>query len=176
MDSRRAFTLLEVLVALSIGAMIVLGARALADGLFVEAQRISTSSKQADASANAERYLRRIVGQVQLRKDIGATFRGVEWAAEFSSWCDSPRGSQERCRVSLIVEHADNAPRLVMQSSIGERLVLVRATRSIELRYLTDPAAGGSWVKQWGEGLSAPTAIGVIQDADTLIIRIGERG
>ena len=176
MKPRRAFTLLEVLVALSIGAMIVLGARALTDGLFVEAQRISTASVQADASANAERYLRRIVGQIQLRKDIGATFRGAEWAAEFTSWCDSPRGSQERCRVSLVVERADGAPFLVMHSSIGERLVLLRATQGIQLRYLADPAAGGSWIQRWGEGLSAPAAIGVIEDADTLIIRIGERG
>jgi prepilin-type N-terminal cleavage/methylation domain-containing protein len=172
----RGFTLIEVLVALTIGSLIVLCARALTDGLFLEARGISTSSQETDASANAERYLRRIVGQLVLRKDIGATFRGGESSVEFSSRCDSARGWTELCRVRLTAEQDQNTPVLVMRSSSPAQLVLERASRVITLRYLTDPSAGGTWISQWGEGLSAPVAIGVIVDTDTLIIRIGERG
>jgi hypothetical protein len=45
-----------------------------------------------------------------------------------------------------------------------------------ELRYLKDASTRGTWFRSWGTGISAPIAIGVIVDRDTLILRIGERG
>ena len=41
---------------------------------------------------------------------------------------------------------------------------------------LNNPLGGGQWFRVWGYGTTAPLAVGVITDADTLIVRIGERG
>ena len=77
---------------------------------------------------------------------------------------------------------------LVAHLPEGQSRVLARGFRQGELRYLNSAASGGQWFRQWGRGITAPLAIGVIlerdaagaitgdRSVDTLIVRIGERG
>ena len=64
----------------------------------------------------------------------------------------------------------------VSKPSTGERIVLRRGFSVGTLRYLNTPAGGGQWFRVWGHGITAPLAVGVITDDDTMIVRIGERG
>jgi prepilin-type N-terminal cleavage/methylation domain-containing protein len=172
---RRGFTLVEVVVAFAIGTVVVLGARALLEALGAQTARVAAAARDADADANGERLLRALVG----RLEIGApsdTFGGDERSARFSSWCQAPRGWQERCRVTLGVEQAADGVAVVTRLSTGETVVLKRGRRTEGLRYLVDAASGGRWFVRWGEGVTVPQAIGILVDGDTTIVRIGERG
>ena len=51
--SRLGFTLIELLVALMVGAIVILGARALLDGLTSHAEKVLVLARSADAEANA---------------------------------------------------------------------------------------------------------------------------
>ena len=171
----RGFTLVEVVVALAISALVILAARMLLENLGSGAERIERATRDADQDANGERLLRALVGQIE----VGArreTFGGDEQSAQFTSWCRSPRGWLERCRITLSIEMADGAPALTTTLPENDRVVLYRARHTLRLRYLVDPSAGGTWFVKWGDGLLVPRAIGVVADSDTLIIRIGERG
>ena len=173
---RGAFTLVEVLVALAIGAVVVLGARMLLDGLAVQAARTSTAARDADIDANGERLLQRLVRDIEVGPSPAPTFGGDRNTAHFSSWCEVPRGWLEPCRVSLGIESAVDGVAVVARLSTGEAIVVRRASRADGLRYLLSSDAGGVWLEHWDGAGSAPLAIGVLVDGDTLILPIGESG
>jgi prepilin-type N-terminal cleavage/methylation domain-containing protein len=173
--TRAAFTLVEVMVALAVSAAVVLGARLLLESLGSEASRIVGAARSADADANGERLLRAVVGRLEVGTRDGGSFGGDERSATFTSWCDVPRGWQERCRVTLEITRAERGLAVALAFG-GEKIIVRQAEHDVTLRYLADPGAGGVWVSRWGSGLTAPRAIGLLIDGDTVIVRIGERG
>src|SRR5689334_9911858 len=94
---RSGFTLLEVLLALSIGVMVILAIRALIEGLARQAMTVANVSREIDTRANADRLLRSLVGQLELGSVQGGEFAGDAHWARFDSWCHTPRGWDERC-------------------------------------------------------------------------------
>jgi prepilin-type N-terminal cleavage/methylation domain-containing protein len=179
---RRGFTLIEVLVALVVGAVVMLGARLLLEGVGDSGRRIVRVAQRADRDANAERLLRSTVASLEWgsAEEGGARFGGDEHEARFTSWCDTPGGWQERCAVMISItcdSSAQPVSAALSLSGVGTEPVQVRAGfMRGELRYLADARDGGHWITKWDAGLSAPIAIGVILDRDTLVLRVGERG
>jgi prepilin-type N-terminal cleavage/methylation domain-containing protein len=173
---RRGFTLVELVVALAIAGGILVGARILLEELAADADALVAAAAEADAEANAERSLRELVVRLEVGTDDARRFSGDERAARFTSWCDVPRGWLERCTVILAVDREGTEPVLAAMQSTGDVLVLRRGFTSATLRYLGDAARGGTWFRSWGESITAPLAIGIVFDRDTLILRIGERG
>ena len=171
MTARRGFTVLELIVALTISGFALLGARALLETIADSGDRIRKAAQAAARDANRERTLRALVGRLYVG-DSAATFIGDLYQAQFTSWCDVAAGWQERCQVTLGIDSAG----LVAALSTGERIVLRQGFRRGELRYLNSPVSGGEWFKIWSVQFTAPLAIGVITDGDTTIVRIGERG
>jgi prepilin-type N-terminal cleavage/methylation domain-containing protein len=174
--AHRGFTLLEVIVALSLGAVIVLGARLMVENVAGSASRIGAHVRAADEDANGERLLRLLVGAVYVSAKEETAFAGNEQAASFSSWCETASGWQERCRLSLEISPQGSGSVLVARWSQGRSVTLRRATRAMALRYLVDARQGGTWFTSWASGFTTPRAIGVLIDGDTLIVRIGDRG
>jgi prepilin-type N-terminal cleavage/methylation domain-containing protein len=174
--SRAGFTLIEVMVALVVSAIVLLGARAMLADVGDDALRISAETKRLDADANGERALRALVRQLDLGAGEASQFAGDPRQVSFSSWCDVPAGWQERCAVTLTLEpHAGNSA-LVIRTSKGPALTVRDSIATGALRYLTTVTDGGEWIRVWGAGITAPLAIGIILDRDTLIVPIGERG
>lgn len=182
--SRAGFTLIEVVVALALGGLILLGARRMLEQLADEAHRITRDAAAADADANGERVLRALAGRLEVGTADAGPFAGEPSAARFTTWCEVPDGWLERCRVTLVIEAAPPAPAsvavLVAQIPGRAPLPLVRGVQADRLRYLVTAAHGGEWFRSWGEGITAPVALGIIRVRgavrDTFIVRIGERG
>jgi prepilin-type N-terminal cleavage/methylation domain-containing protein len=175
-ETRAGFTLIEVIVAMTISAMILIGARAMLGEVGDDVLRIRRDAETLDRDANAERTFRGMVDRIELGSGEGNEFAGDPARASFSTWCDVPAGWMERCRVSIDVERIDNKVAIVALPSIGGPVVLREGLRIGALRYLVSAEGGGSWLTVWGAGITAPLAIGVIAGADTLIVPIGERG
>lgn len=173
---RGGFTLVEVLVALAIAGTLVVTARMLLEQLAEDAERLVAHAATNDAEANADRTLRELVSSLEVGTDDARRFAGEERAAQFTSWCEVPRGWQERCTVTLAIDTQGPEPVLVASLSTGELLVVRRDFSNAALRYLGDAARGGTWFRSWGESITSPLAIGIVVDADTVILRIGERG
>jgi prepilin-type N-terminal cleavage/methylation domain-containing protein len=181
---RMGFTLIEVVVALALGGLILLGARRMLEQLADEAYRITRDAAAADADANGERVLRALAGRLEVGTGDAGPFAGEPAATRFTTWCEVPDGWLERCRVTLVIAPAAGAPAsapvLVAQIPGRAPLPLVRGVQADGLRYLVTAAHGGEWFRSWGEGITAPVALGVIrvrgEVRDTLIVRIGERG
>ena len=101
---RVGFTLIEVLVAMTIAATVVVTARLLLERLGDEAMRLAAYAARTDSDANAEQTLRDLVGRLEVGTDDGRRFAGQEQATRFTSWCDVPAGWQERCTVTLAID------------------------------------------------------------------------
>lgn len=172
------FTLVEVMVAIVVIGVVLVGARTMLGQIADDADRISAAARQADREANAEALLRTIVGRMEVSSVVGeeVRFEGQPEGARFHTWCEVPDGWLERCQASLGFIELDGSPALALRLSTGETVPLRRGFRTGEILYLREPAAGGDWVPKWGASLTAPLAIGVVVDGDTAILRIGERG
>jgi prepilin-type N-terminal cleavage/methylation domain-containing protein len=177
-SARAGFTLVEVMVAVVVMGVVLVGARAMVGQIADDADRIAAAARQADRDANAEALLRTVVGRLDLTAVQGPEprFEGEPNGARFHSWCDVPDGWLERCEASLGIVQLDSAPALVLRLTPGEVVPLRRGFQSGEILYLRDAGNGGSWVRSWGASMNAPLALGLAVDGDTLIVRIGERG
>jgi prepilin-type N-terminal cleavage/methylation domain-containing protein len=171
------FTLIELVVAMTLSGVVLLGARALWESLAVSVDRLRTQATADAREVNGERLLRSLMGQLEVGTDQSHEFAGDEHHVRFTTWCDMPAGWQERCDAVIGIEPDSGAGlRLVARLSTGEAITLQRGFGAGVLRYLNDPAGGGVWFRIWGHGITAPLAVGVITDGDTAIVRIGERG
>lgn len=176
MRRRSGFTLIEVMVALVVSGIVLLGARAMLEVTADSASGISAAAAAVDRDANAERVLRALVERIEIGTVDGTSFGGDSATARFASWCDVPAGWLERCAVTLTIERDSTGGALVARTSVGDEYRLRSGFRQGTLRYLDSPNAGGVWIHSWGAGITAPMAVGIILDHDTLIVRIGERG
>jgi prepilin-type N-terminal cleavage/methylation domain-containing protein len=174
---RSGFTLIELIVAITLSGIVLLGARALWESLAGSVDRLRVEAAADARAANGERLLRSLLGRLEVGTDQSHEFAGDPQYATFTTWCDVSSGWQERCDAVLAIEpDSGGTERLVVRFSTGDVIALERGFSTGVLRYLNDPSSGGVWFRIWGHGITAPLAIGVITDRDTAIVRIGERG
>lgn len=176
--ARAGFTLVEVMVALVVMGVLVVGARTMLGQIADDADRITAAAAEADRDANADALLRTIAGRLEVSPVPGreVRFEGEPQGARFHAWCDVPDGWLERCEVSLGFIRLEDENVLALRLSTGEMVPLRRGFRSGEIAYLRDAASGGAWVRRWGASITAPIAFGIVVDGDTTLVRIGERG
>ena len=171
---RAGFTLVEVLVALSICAVVLVSARALLDGLATHAHATVRAMRRADATGNGERLARQLAGNLVLAPGNARSFEGSTTEASFESWCPAARGGLERCGVRLALVGGSEEAGIVVSLSTGARIPLVRGTNA-RLRYLSDPADGGRWDDVWRQPQTPPLAVAASAGGRTIMLRIGER-
>lgn len=166
----RGFTLVELVIALTIATGLLLGGRLLLERLADANHRMARAAEAADEAANADMLLRRLVLQADPPR-IGHPFDGGPAAARFPSWCDTPAGWQEACTVTLTLGDA-----LTVSAPPMPPFLARRGIAGAEFRYLYDAADGGHWQRTWRDQATLPRAIGIVTTGDTTILRIGERG
>lgn len=173
--NRRGFTLVEVLVALALSAMVLVGASGLLDALGAHATSVLRSARALDSSMNADDFLRRALADLVVRSDTFPSFEGDESVFAFRTSCDAPHGWREPCGVRVAAERADSGHRLVIRQDDGSVLMLRTRLARASFRYLLTADEGGQWVARWPNTLMLPLAVGLIAGDDTIVARIGER-
>ena len=128
--SRRGFTLLELILALSLTGAAMLGAVLLLDQLDDGTARIVARRADTDREANGARLLRWIIFEAHVSPDTMLKFVGDDRSASFQSLCDVPGGWSEPCDATLTIDDRGDSSAIVADLSIGGSLVLRRgATR-----------------------------------------------
>lgn len=179
-EPRRAgLTLIEVLVALVVTAIVVLTGRVIADQLSLSSRATTGALDARLAELEREHELRRSARLVSASLDTLSSFDGGRDRMEFSTRCTVPRGWDEPCRCRFDVQRTNQPVALVRACSAGFAPdTLLLDASGISLRYLVDAGSGGRWLEDWGRSSSPPIAIGIVRvdRGDTLIVRIGPRG
>lgn len=173
----RGFTLIEVMVGITIGAIVLLGVREACVAVADVGDATLASARAEERAEAGEELLRRTVADMQPDSMTAGGLTGSARGAEFDSWCEMPEGWLERCRATLAVGTSREASgtRLMLRLSTGVRAVVGQGAGSTSLAYLSDPSGGGRWRSKWDGHSPVPLAIGVVADQDTTILPIGVR-
>jgi prepilin-type N-terminal cleavage/methylation domain-containing protein len=171
--NRRGVTLVELIIALAISGLAILGCVMLLDQLNDSHDRI-VRQRTADASAgNGDRLLRRFLVDARTTTDTGERFRGDEHNASYLTLCDTPSGWPEACRVALAIDSLRDSSAIIAETNRDERFEVRRIPGAATFRYLDLSARDSSWVKQWATSIALPGAIGVVVGVDTTVFPLG---
>jgi len=187
MSRDRGFTLIEVMVALTLGALVLLLAHRLFTGVADGAVRLTEARQTLDREANARRWLAAAFGSLEIDSASGG-FAGDLSHVEFGSWQLTQYGWFSRRRITL----TRNGNRLVALEP-PDSIVLSDSVSDLQLDYLLEvgdvgrgdsapvsPGERARFVRQWISPVSAPIAVrlrvthaGVV---DTVLVIVGSRG
>jgi len=172
-SNRSGVTLIELIVALAITGMAILGCIMLLDQLNDSHERIRRQ-RTADASAgNGDRLLRRFLADARTTTDTAERFRGDEHNASYLTLCDTPSGWPESCRVSLTIDSLPDSTAVMAETNRDERFEVRRIAGAATFRYLDLSTRDSSWVRQWATSIALPGAIAVVVGIDTTVLPLG---
>jgi prepilin-type N-terminal cleavage/methylation domain-containing protein len=178
MRSSRGFTLIEVMMALTLSALVILLAHQIFSGVVGGVARLDTARAALDRRANSRRWLVAAFGSLQAGVDSAGPFEGHPDQVGFASWqVVTPSGLR---RERILLHQAGNT--LVAQDADGV-LVLADSVSRVAFDYLLEPGANTTWAREWLSPVSAPLALrirvaylGVPARVDTALVLIGGRG
>jgi prepilin-type N-terminal cleavage/methylation domain-containing protein len=171
--ARSGFTLIEVLVSLTIASLVLL----LVDQLFAAVTECTRRLETARARQDTERLATRWLEAALLSLEAGGPagpFEGHPNQMRFTTWLSQPGGWMERRAVELSVRDSS----LVATGS--EPVALQGDVRNVEFDYLLEPGAESQWAREWVSPVSAPLAVRLrltrSDRVDTLVLLIKGRG
>src|SRR5712691_5393551 len=134
---QRGFTLMEVVVALTIGTIVVLVTHELFGAVAERGKTLTAVRSALDRSANARRWLDATFLSLDVGTEGAAGFDGRPDHVAFASWLLTADGWFERRTVSL----ARNNERLVASVAPGQPIALMDSVADLALDYLLEPGA-----------------------------------
>lgn len=152
--SRRGFSLVELLIALAVGAMVMMLCARLAGAITGAVRRVDNAGQVTMLQANGLRWL-----QLRLRAarlpEKERPFLGTPRTVVFDALAASVGAPQAPTRVELSVQQ-DEMSGLVDGS---RRIVLRRNVRHLEIDYLISRGLNALWLPEWSSDRGLPLAI-----------------
>jgi prepilin-type N-terminal cleavage/methylation domain-containing protein len=168
--ARRGFTLLEVLVALVVSALVITLAYGAAQAGFDTEARLRERAAAAEARTawrallgDALRHVERGVAEDDVVFDLAPARegRGSDTLRLATRGIVPPLGTGDRWAVTL----APTRDGVLLSAAPAEGAagvpVTVRVREARGLRVLVLPHAGGAWTREWTRGAAAPAAVSV---------------
>lgn len=174
----RGFTLIEVMVALTLSAIVVLLAHQIFSGVLDGVGRLGTARAALARRANARRWLIEAFGSLQAGADSAGSFDGHRDQVGFTTWLRVAPSGLRRERIVL-----GQLGTSLVASDAGGVLTLADSVTQVRFDYLLEPGANTTWAGEWLSPVSAPLAVrlritylGARPKTDTLLLVIGGRG
>jgi prepilin-type N-terminal cleavage/methylation domain-containing protein len=172
-NRRRGVTLIELMIALSISGLALLGMIMLLDQLNDSGGRIATDSAVDATAGNGDRFLRRLLVDARSATDSTKQFRGDERTASYLTLCDTPDGWAEVCRATLAIDSLSDTSAIIAQTDRGDQHVVRRMGGVARFRYLDLTSHDSAWVRSWTPSIVLPGAIAIVNGTDTTIFPLG---
>ena len=171
---RNAFTLIEVVLALTIAAMGVTLAAA-AFGVSIDAARsLEVHAEAREREANAWRWLAEAVASIDVAPEPSMPFVGTATSLSFHTHVRVRDGWFE----PGLVELSHDPPGVVAHTEHGA-VRLFDSIDAVAIDYLDRFGAGSAWLTRWQSTIAPPLAIrlrvGRAHEADTALFYIGAR-
>ena len=167
---RTGFTLVELMAALSLAALVFIGVHELIDQLGIAGEHIVGEAAREDERANGVRLLIALVGRAEPPTDSTQRFAGDETRASFATWCEAPGGWLERCRVQLDLAVAGDTTSVRATLPTGTQLSLLHIPGSARLAYLDPTSRDEIWTQSWGPTFALPAALAIVAERDTVFL------
>ena len=176
MNTRHGFTLLEIMVALALGAVSVV----LVGTVFrsVNNARTTLVSNRAalDLAMQGERTLQEAFASAAPPSDFAAAFRGNRRSIAWTATVRTAAGWTEARALRLDIKDR----RLVLLGRTTSEAI-ADDVDSLVVRYLAGRSLDASWVMEWNSAVTMPTAVMLetisrsddVIRSDTLLFRVG---
>jgi hypothetical protein len=164
-----------MLVAIAVAGIVLLIAGQLARTVGDSAVRLQRVSRQEAEAAHVDDLARSILASIDMAGPEGGALTGTERGCRFRTRCPVSGGWLEPCSATLSIVSDSTGARVVLATSSGLRLTLMRTGRA-GLRYLDSAEGGGRWLPEWTSSRTAPLAIGIVTGDDTTLLRVGAGG
>jgi len=172
--TRRGFTLIEVLIALTIGSLVVLLAHQLFAAVTESTRHLQSARTRQDAERLATRWLEAALLSLEAGGPAGP-FDGHQERMRFTTWLLQPGGWMERRTIEISVRNSG-----LVAVGTDQSKALQRDVHTVEFDYLLEPGAQSQWVQEWVSPVSAPLAVRLrltrSDRVDTLLLLIKGRG
>jgi len=180
---RKGFTLLELLVALTVSGVVVLVAARIFAAVGDGGTELRTARLTLDRQANARRWLQAAFLSLDVGQDsVAGPFEGRADRVRFGAWLETANGWFIERRLNLRLQ--DGA---FVGTAGSDALVLADSVTDVAFDYLLEPGENTRWVREWISPVSAPLAVRIRvtrgsgkgeegRVVDTLLFLIKERG
>ena len=180
---RNGFTLIEVLVALTIGGVVLLAAERIFAGVGDGSRQLVVAREQLDRVANSRRWLKSTFLSLEVGQAAGEGFEGRAGRVRFTSWQMTSGGWFTRQSTDLALDGSH-----WVATVGGFPMTLRDSVTEVAFDYLLDPGADSHWVREWISPVSAPLAVRIrvkrgtwnaergTEVVDTMLFLIKERG
>jgi hypothetical protein len=172
-DARPGMTLLEIVAALGIAGMVMLGGILLLDQVTDSGRRIATDGGVQAYQGNSERTLRRLLREAEPSFDSTRRFRGDARNLEYFTQCQTSSGWTESCHVIVGIDSIGDSSAVRVQLDSGDFFTLERRAGILGFRYFDATSRDSSWVSSWTTSATLPSAVGLVLRADTLVLPVG---
>jgi prepilin-type N-terminal cleavage/methylation domain-containing protein len=152
---RSGFTLIEVIIALSIGGLVLLMAGRFLSPLTDAAERIRLIDLTAGREARVRRWLQVAFSSLDADERGVGFFDGQATQLVFRARLLTPRGWFEPTSVQLYLE----SNYLMARLGNGRQLQLLGSVQDAQLDYLAEPGEFPRWGAAWGGATTAPAAV-----------------
>lgn len=166
-------TLVEIVAALAIAGLAVLGGALVIDQLNDQGVRIVRDGAAGARVGNGDRLLHRLFSEAEPSLDSTEQLRGAARSVEFRTRCDSPFGWTEPCQALFAIDSLRDSSDVTVQLSTGESVILARRAGLAEFRYVDLLRADTAWMQRWLGGAVLPSAIAIVTSTDTLLLPVG---
>jgi prepilin-type N-terminal cleavage/methylation domain-containing protein len=170
---RRGMTLLEIIAALAIAGMALLGGILLLDAVNDDASRIARDGAAQASDGNAAAAVGRMLLETEASFDSTKRFRGSERSLDYFTRCAVPSGWTEPCHVMLAIDSLPDGSAISAQPDGGDRFVFARYAGIAEFRFFDATSRDSSWLTSWRTSATLPSAVAIVVGADTVVLPVG---
>lgn len=170
---RRGFTLIELIAALALSGLLMLGSAGLVDRSEALSDRVVHLSDSALADAGSTDLLFALTSRAEVPDGDLNAFVGDQRSMEFPTWCERVGGWIERCRARFgFAVGSTGEPALTVAFDSAMPMAIATVTAEARFAFLVSGAHGREWFTVWGAGISRPDAVAIIS-GDTLVLPLG---
>lgn len=174
MNRSTGFTLIEVLVALTLAGFVLLAVHQVFVGVADGAERLEAARSRLDREANARWLLAWLAGSIEVGRND--PFSGEPHAVAFTSWVTDSLGHRVRRRAALRTE----GDILMLSGLYAGPVALLDSLRAFDVDYLLELGANERFVRRWYSDAGAPAGFRLritwAARTDTLLLLVGSRG
>lgn len=174
--SRKGFTLVEVMVAVTLTGVVALLAHQLFGAAADHSRRLRDARIELDRRSNAHRFLAAAFLSLEVGIDSAGPFLGDAERIQFPAWILTADGWLERKTVTLALD----GDRWFAAAPPEQEIELARGVTALRVDYLLEPGMESKWVAGWESAVSAPLAVRIRvtrgERADTMLYLIKARG
>ncbi len=172
--ARLGFTMLELLIAVSLTAIVGLLSAVFVEATFRSTDTITRSVQIIARESEGPALWRDLLLHVHrsaLADEARRPFVGDPSSVQLTSDCPGPLGFRRRCGV--FAETFRTATETGLRFSTLGRTWVVRTRGAVSLRFMVPSTGDASWIDSWGESERVPVGIALVGASDTLVYRVG---